>query len=291
MEYLKIDPRLDEHPDVLDAGFIGATVFQVILRTCASFDKRGRLPKKFSPAWLARRLNIGDDETSLPPETFVRIGIERCVSAGLLERDGEDLIIPGWERFYTENVPGAERTRSWRQRQRDGGDARDARPSHGDEQRHGDATPPTHPLTPPTPLTSSAPDARPEELSALWNETKGPQSPRVTDLSGARRKAAKAALKRRPIQEWRTVFEKIAASDMCQGRTGMSWVADFDWAIRAGGTKPEPALRALEGSLDARGAPPGAKRDPARGYADAASQDWSGDGGYGELNGKGPGHV
>jgi hypothetical protein len=169
MEYLKIDPRLDEHPDVLDAGFIGATVFQVILRTCASFDKRGRLPKKFSPAWLARRLNIGDDETSLPPETFVRIGIERCVSAGLLERDGEDLIIPGWERFYTENVPGAERTRSWRQRQRD---ARDAGTSRGDEQRLSDATPPTY-STHPQDKVSEAPPPKPTPVPAPVTDEPG----------------------------------------------------------------------------------------------------------------------
>jgi hypothetical protein len=92
----------------------------------------------------------------------------------------------------------------------------------------------------------------PDELAAAWNELRGPASPTCRELGDQRRRAATAALKRRPLEQWREVFRRIAASDMCQGRTGLAWVADFDWAIRPGGIKPEPALRALEGSLDAR---------------------------------------
>lgn len=143
MEFLKIDPRLDEHPDVIEAGFAGSTVFQAILRACASFDKRGRLPSKFSALWLARRMGLTAEDSSLPPETFVRLGIDRCVKAGLLLQDGGELVIPGWERFYTAPLSGAERMQSYRERQR-----KQSEPTPQQDEvttvtdvRHSDATP------------------------------------------------------------------------------------------------------------------------------------------------------
>jgi hypothetical protein len=174
MEYLRIDPRIDEHPDVISVGFIGSTVFQVILRACATFDKRGRLPAKFTPAWLARRLNIGDDDTSLPPETFVRMGIEKCVGVGLLERDGEDLLIPGWERFYTPPDLSTDRVRKHRQVKRPETDETFP-PFHGTEvkQHETDETPETDETalthsTEPTPLhVTERRTERPDNTPAL----------------------------------------------------------------------------------------------------------------------------
>lgn len=68
---------------------------------------------------------------------------------------------------------------------------------------------------------------------------------------------------------WRAVFERIARSSFCRGESG-EWVADFDWAIRAEGKKPEPALKILEGSFDRT---PGARKFGER--AHGADTDWS----------------
>jgi hypothetical protein len=45
------------------------------------------------------------------------------------------------------------------------------------------------------------------------------------------------------------VFTRINASAFLRGSDG-GWKADFDWAIRAEGKKPEPATRVLEGAYD-----------------------------------------
>lgn len=118
MDYLRIDPRLDEHPDCEEAGFAGVAVFQAVLRAVARNDGHGRLRGKFAaPWWLVRRMglrreDIGDRE----PEAWVARALERLVAVGLLERDGEDLLVPGWEKFYSRAQTPAERQATLRSR-------------------------------------------------------------------------------------------------------------------------------------------------------------------------------
>lgn len=83
-------------------------------------------------------------------------------------------------------------------------------------------------------------------LRESWNELTKPPIPRWT---AGRVKAAQAALERRPLEQWREVFERINKSDFLRGQSG-KWKADIDWALRPEGTKPEPALKVLEGTYD-----------------------------------------
>lgn len=108
---------------------------------------------------------------------------------------------------------------------------------------------------PPTPGTLGV-------LADAWNEITTAPLPRVVEMPPARRKQAQAALRRRSLAEWRRVFEAVEASSFCRGADG-GWRAGFDWAIRAGGVKPEPSIGLLEGVYARAG--PAASRDLRRG--------------------------
>ena len=83
-------------------------------------------------------------------------------------------------------------------------------------------------------------------LRESWNELTKPPIPKWT---AGRVQTAQAALERRPLEQWREVFERINKSDFLRGQSG-TWKADIDWALRPEGTKPEPALKVLEGTYD-----------------------------------------
>lgn len=97
-------------------------------------------------------------------------------------------------------------------------------------------------------LAQQAPDA--QALADAWNEITKPPLPKIQELGKARKAQARAALERRPLEEWRSIFERINRSPLCRGEVGSGWVADFDWATRPEGKKPEPALKVLEGAFD-----------------------------------------
>ncbi len=111
------------------------------------------------------------------------------------------------------------------------------------------------------PAPSSAP-ADLGELAKAWNEITSPPLPRVEQMPPDRKRRAKAALQRRPMAEWRAVFAAVEASSFCRGSDG-GWRASFDWAIRPGGVKPEPAVGLLEGVYARVG--PAQTRDVTRG--------------------------
>lgn len=89
-------------------------------------------------------------------------------------------------------------------------------------------------------------------LQAVWNETTTAPLPRWVEMPKDRQAAALAALKRRPLEQWREVFRRIEASPFCRGHNDRGWVANVDWAMRPAGQKPEPAARILEGGFDDR---------------------------------------
>lgn len=88
-------------------------------------------------------------------------------------------------------------------------------------------------------------------LMEAWNSI---TTPPIARWLAGREKQALAALKRRPLEQWREVFAKIQASAFCRGESEAGrWVATIDWAIRPAGKDSEPALKVLEGAFD--GAP------------------------------------
>jgi hypothetical protein len=100
-------------------------------------------------------------------------------------------------------------------------------------------------------------DQRVDQLRRAWNELTSKPLPRWEETPKHRAKAAIAALKRRPLDEWRTVFRIVEASPFCRGESGGSWKADIDWTIRPAGQKPEPALKLLEGAYSGKGSTKG----------------------------------
>lgn len=110
------------------------------------------------------------------------------------------------------------------------------------------------------PLTK-APEPH-EQLKALWNEETKPPIPRWQGDGKARKKLAKGALERRPIDGpggWREVFRLVNQAPLCRGETAGGWLASPEWALRPEGAKPEPASKLLEGAFAGTGPP--AKRE------------------------------
>lgn len=121
MEYIRVSPFYDEHPDVEAAGWAAAQLFQFLLRLSGKQDKRGTVPaKQLEPAWIARRWNLCAEDVGMDPFVFIGRALEKLLSAGLvtLSRDTGDISIPGWERFYKPRaLTPAERKRNQRERE------------------------------------------------------------------------------------------------------------------------------------------------------------------------------
>jgi len=116
MKWVRIDCTLDDHPDILEAGWQGRDVFEALLRTSKKFDLGGVIPAKFAGAsYLARQLGM---------DSSVMIsGLENAARVSLIEIDGEgNVCIPGWDEFNGEHelqdVRDKAKLRKQRQRER-----------------------------------------------------------------------------------------------------------------------------------------------------------------------------
>lgn len=107
----------------------------------------------------------------------------------------------------------------------------------------------------------AVPPSSAEALRGAWNELKAPGQPTwlPTKSRGHRYAAALARLKERPLEEWKIIIRRIAASSFCRGANERKWVATPDFLLR-----PDTATKALEGQYDDRaenptcpGKPPG----------------------------------
>jgi hypothetical protein len=261
MEYLRVDPRFDEHPDVEAAGWCAGQLFNFLLRLSARLDLEGVFDvKRADPKWLARRWNLADEElgTGETPADFVARGIRMCLAHGLLEPlEGGGFCIPGWDRFYRPVKTAAERMMEYRERK----EGRNAVTPVTDV-RNSDATPlhttPLHTTKKKqeaTPAEAAAPPpaSKPEELQEVWNRIGDGFLPKWKEMPKARRKAAAARLRERPIEGpegWREVVSKIAGSPFCRGQNDRGWTADPDWLL-----KPGTAAKVLEGKYADRQRP------------------------------------
>lgn len=100
---------------------------------------------------------------------------------------------------------------------------------------------------PPNPLFEFQRNA----LKSAWNLTAAKAgASEWVETPADRLVAVDAALARRPLEQWQRIFAAIAADGFATGKhpgsDGRKWRADIDYAIRPGGTKPEPALKYLE---------------------------------------------
>ncbi|MGE0919411.1 hypothetical protein [Trichlorobacter lovleyi] len=84
-------------------------------------------------------------------------------------------------------------------------------------------------------------------LFDLWNETaEGTPLSKVREFSSTRQKKCSARLKERPLDEWATLFRRIAATPFLCGQNDRGWKADFDWII----VNDDNAAKVLEGKYD-----------------------------------------
>lgn len=93
------------------------------------------------------------------------------------------------------------------------------------------------------------------EVAALrngWNTLTSPPLPRWTPKSKLLTRLAVAGLKRRPLEEWLAVFQRIEGSPKLRGEDPSlgGWKADAAWALRAEGNKQESAQTVLDGKWD-----------------------------------------
>jgi uncharacterized phage protein (TIGR02220 family) len=102
--WVKMDVNYDSHPQILQAGWEGAIVYERIIRIMGlrDFDT---LPRQYLEAEYLSRV-------SMVPVTIVTKGIEAIKSVGLITEDG---VIPGWEKWKPQT--SKERTRRWRERE------------------------------------------------------------------------------------------------------------------------------------------------------------------------------
>ncbi len=124
------------------------------------------------------------------------------------------------------------------------------------------------------PAEPAAARPAPEDLQAVWNANKAPEMPAWEEMPAKRREKAKARLKERSLEEWRTVVTRLAMSSFARGmkpgRDGRTWRADPDFLLQ-----PEAATKILEGKYDDDPKSPGPPRS-SRGPVRAEGVDWSG---------------
>lgn len=90
----------------------------------------------------------------------------------------------------------------------------------------------------------------PAALQKLWNDTAHPSLPRWREMPPDRERFAKARLAERPLEEWRSVIERINTSAFCLGANDRGWMADPSFLLRVG-----TATKVLEGKYDGAAKP------------------------------------
>src|SRR5512139_3137910 len=106
--FAKMDISLDSHPKIRKAGRDGREVFLFVLRKNAALDLGGRIPDSYVEPWyLADQLMVTEDEACH--------GMSRAVTAGLLARDGLEVVIVGWGDDWS-RVPMTDAERKAKQR-------------------------------------------------------------------------------------------------------------------------------------------------------------------------------
>lgn len=97
-------------------------------------------------------------------------------------------------------------------------------------------------------LTKESKNPLLSEFFTLWNTTVEGNLPAARSLTTVRKRKIKTRLEERPLSEWQTVFEKMAASSFCCGENDRRWKADFDWIL----DNDNNAVKVLEGKFDNR---------------------------------------
>ena len=111
MSWLRQSDDFDHHPQVLDAGWHAAQLFQLFLRLSKRFDLGGLIPPKYLDERFIRVF------WGCPPDFDVKQAKRNLVSSGLaVEKGDAGLLIDGWDRWNGET--STERVRRFREKKR-----------------------------------------------------------------------------------------------------------------------------------------------------------------------------
>lgn len=182
MEWYRRYSNLSSHPQIIRAGFWGRIVFDALCEVSAEFDLGGLISDDFYDAqFLIRRLGLHAQAIGgMAPEAVIAAGLNGCLKAGLLVREGNAVVIDGWDRKQPKTpTKSTTRVRAYRERKRsEGGVKRDETVSPFHETGE----------TSPSPLLSSVsrlgvqgegavPPAEPtleDQLATAFREARGP---------------------------------------------------------------------------------------------------------------------
>lgn len=112
VRFAKLAANLHRHPKIRRAGRAAREVF--VWAVCCNADEygEGRVSEDyFDPDHLAEVLMMDASEAAA--------GLARCIETGLLARDGDEIVLVGWNAEEWGNPKsGADRTRKWRESKR-----------------------------------------------------------------------------------------------------------------------------------------------------------------------------
>jgi hypothetical protein len=240
MEYIKLDPKYRRRPRPKRAGWAAREVYGLLLELSAEFDLHGRLSPSYQDVdFLAEEWVNGDAAHLELARSVVAEGLPAALQSGLLVREGDELVIADWDKWYRPPKSNAQRQADFRERHAVTASSAPSAPPPAagvttvtePPQPAADVTgvtkvtavtePVTSNATPhhSTPLhkeethTSAAPTetcgalvqlppeaSRAAALQRLWNELAAPGLPRWRETSAKRRKAAEARLRERSIE-------------------------------------------------------------------------------------------
>jgi hypothetical protein len=132
--WAKIDALLPMNPKCFAAGFFATTIYSHLLLLNKAHGRRGKLGAAMaSPTYLVRYLQI--DREMEPAEAFQRVqeALRACVREGLIALENDGVRILGWNGVWSETLTSTERTRKWRESQRDESGTGETPGTDGDE--------------------------------------------------------------------------------------------------------------------------------------------------------------
>ncbi len=156
MDHLRLDPLIDQDPDMIKAGWLGARVWELLLKVSGAMDLYGRIPPKYQDtAWLCRFWNLNPGDLPVSPTTIIEEGLRKLLEVRQVTTDGSDWVLEGWEEFY------GPKPKTNAERQKDFRDRKTSERNESNARNESNGTPPTHStprtsLYPPPPNTAVA---------------------------------------------------------------------------------------------------------------------------------------
>jgi len=246
MDYVRYDPRRHRKPKAIKAGWFSMRIYEALIDLSAVYDLQGSLSADYLDAdFICREVNLQIEDVGLEFDEedelhkLVRGALGRLVEIGMLEVDGDNLRIKGWDEFYG-SKRGGPRTPGKYKGLSAGTETETQEkifaPHHTTPQD----------TTPPNVFTGS-------QLAVLWNEWAVQYGlSRVTKLGGKRKTLADSRAKEQPESYWQEVLARIAKSPGLLGKNDRGWIATFDWLV-----DPMSAAKVMEGKYDRWGKPSG----------------------------------